>query len=243
MGDVLVSENKFDKLNNALYDKQFKNGLASYTQTNCRVTLTDNGYRIYRPPNMNPTNNGNTMWGGLLIQPFSDDNNFLVQGHTYILMFHVSGVSSNNATHHYWSNNAGWSGGSYGLGTSPTNVQYNDLGANFQGEKDIYYKFTVSDAIMKTCTKSYSTFVQGTSYNCYRDFKWGFEYTDTGTLGTDLYITSFRCYDITSPDNVVKFLKPGIVEASNFVETSIASGSSTHIYSSGELMAYDFIEW
>lgn len=186
------------------------------------------------------------MWGGLIIQPFADDSNFLVQGHTYILMFHVKGKSSNNATHHYWSNNAGWSGASRGLGTNPTNVSYEELGANFEGEKDIYYKFTVSDAIMKTCTQSYSTFVEGNTYNTYRDFKWGFDYTDTGKLGTDLYLTSFRCYDITSPDNIVSFTKSGIVTAAEFVETSTPIGTDSNpmqIFSSGEILSHDFIEY
>ena len=62
-----MSENKFDKINEAYVRKQFINGLSSYVQPNCQVTLTNDGYRIYRPPNVNPTNNGSTMWGGLII--------------------------------------------------------------------------------------------------------------------------------------------------------------------------------
>ena len=136
------------------------------------------------------------------------------------MMFHVKGKSSDTATHHYWSNQAGWGGGAYGLGTNPTDIAFEDLGSNFQGEKEIYYKFTVADEIMKTCTKSYSVFTEGNTYNTYRDFKWGFEYRDTGAMGTDLYLTNFRCYDITEPDNTVKFLKLGIVNASNLVEST-----------------------
>ena len=158
------------------------------------------------------------------------------------MMFHVKGKSSDTATHHYWSNQAGWVGGSYGLGTNPTNVSFEDLGANFQGEKDIYYKFTVADAIMKTCTTSYSSFTAGNTYNTYRDFKWGFEYRDTGALGTDLYLTNFRCYDITTSDNTVKFFKPGIVTASNLVE-STTPPKPMQIHSSGELLTNEFIEY
>lgn len=239
-----MSENKLFKINEALTDKRFEKGLSSYTQANCQVTLTSQGYRIYRPPNTTYNSSDSstrTMWGGLIIQPFTGDSNFLIQGHTYILMFHVSGKSSNDSTDHYWSNNAGWSGGSYGLGTNPTNVSYNTLGTDFQGEKDIYYKFTVADAIIKTCTTSYSSFVAGTSYNCYRDFKWGFGYQSTGALGTDLYLTSFRMYDITQPDNVVKFQKIGVI-GSQFVETNSPT-SAMQMYSSGEILTQEFIEW
>ena len=240
-----MSENKFDKLNTALFDRKFENGLSNYMQKNCQVTLTADGYRIYRPPNITYSSSDSstrTMWGGLVIQPFVDDENFLVKGHTYIMMFHVKGQSSNNASDHYWSNNAGWTGDAYGLSTSPTDVEYNEIGANFQGEKDIFYRFTVSDDIIKTCTKSYSSFVQGTDYNCYRDFKWGFSYMNTGELGTDLYLTSFRCYDITEPDDTVKFLKSGIATASNLVESSTPP-SPMQIYSSGELLTHEFIEY
>lgn len=242
-----MSENKLDKINAAIFQKQFVNGLASHTQSNCQVTLTDDGYRIYRPPNVTYSSSDSstrTMWGGLVIRPFTDDDNFLIQGHTYILMFHVKGQSSNNCDN-YWSNNAGWTGKNYGLTTSPTNVSYNEIGTNFQGEKDIYYKFTVNDSINKTCTTSYSSFVEGNTYNCYRDFKWGFVYDNTGPLGTDIYLTNFRMYDITQPDNEVKFFKTGIIAGSEFVETSssVSLSSPMQIYSSGEILTHDFIEY
>lgn len=234
--------NKFTKLNDACASKQFVNGLSRYTQANCQVTLTDKGYRIYRPPNITYSSSDSstkTMWGGLLLQPFTDDSNFLVQGHTYIMLFHVEGQSSNDATDKYWSNNAGWSGGSYGLSTSPTNVVSNTIGTNFQGEKDIYYKFTVADAIFKTCTTSYSSFTAGTSYNCYRDFKWGFAYQSTGSLGTDLYITNFRMYDITTLNNDITFNKTGVINASEFVENNIIPQMNSGL----ELAVREFIEY
>ena len=83
--------------------KEWTTGLSSYTQSNCSCTLTDKGYRIYRPPNKNPSNDGNTMWGGFVLKPFNIDSNFLQKGHTYVLKFHISGQSSNSAEF-YWTN-------------------------------------------------------------------------------------------------------------------------------------------
>lgn len=238
-----MAVNKFQKLNDAMLARTFTSGLNRIEQANCKCTLTDNGFRIYRPPNVTYNSSDTatrTMWGGLIIQPFADDSNFLIKGHSYIMLFHVSGKSSNDATHRFWSNNAGWSGGSYGLTTSPTNVVSNTIGANFQGEKDIYYKFTVSDDIMKTCTASYSSFTQGTKYNCYRDFKWGFDYMSTGALGTDLYITNFRCYDITNNDfNETQIYKTGVLESDLFVENNI----TPQVYKYSEVAVNEFIEW
>lgn len=235
-----MSYNKFTPQGNALAEKVFRDGLSAYTQSNCQITLTDKGYRIYRPPNYNPTNNGNTMWGGLIIKPFTADPNFLIKGKTYIVLLHISGQSTDAFTDVYWSNQAGWGGGSYGLTTEISNASIVNIPSNFQGEADFSYKFTVSGDIWKTCTKSYSSFVEGTSYNCYRDLKVGFSYRDTGTLGTDIYITNLRCYDITEPDNSTSIEKSGIVLASEFVE---GEQSKPCIYSSAEIQMNEFIEY
>lgn len=237
-----MSANKLLKINEALAERKFEKGLSSITQANCQVTLTDKGYRIYRPPNITYSSSDSstrTMWGGLIIQPFTGDSNFLIKTHTYIILFHVEGKSSNNASHIYWSNNAGWTGGAYGLTTSPTNVSYNTIGENFNGEKDMYYKFTVADDINKKCTTSYSSFTAGTTYNCYRDFKWGFEYTNTGAMGTDLYLTNFRMYDITTPNNVISVEKDGIVKASDFSDGCL----DAKFYDGGEVQTTEFIEY
>jgi hypothetical protein len=41
--------------------KQFGNGLTRYTQAHCQVTLTDDGYRIYRTPNLVHSTAGSVM--------------------------------------------------------------------------------------------------------------------------------------------------------------------------------------
>ena len=51
-------ENLIYKVECALLDKSYRDGLDNYTQANCQVTLTDNGFRIYRPPNLTTANNG-----------------------------------------------------------------------------------------------------------------------------------------------------------------------------------------
>ena len=194
--------------------KQWTTGLSSYTQSNCSCTLTDKGYRIYRPPNKNPSNDGNTMWGGFVLKPFNIDSNFLQNGHTYVLKFHISGQSSNSAEFH-WSNQVGWGGG--GLSPNPSNVSSSSIPSNFNGECDFIYKWTINDDVRKVCTSSYSGFVAGTEYVSYRDFKWGFNYTDTGALGTDVYITDLRMYDITNASDT-EIKKSGILETGSFEE-------------------------
>lgn len=194
--------------------KQWTDGLSSYTQSNCSCTLTDKGYRIYRPPNKNPTNDGRTMWGGFVLKPFNIDSNFLQKGHTYVLKFHISGQSSNSAEF-YWTNQVGWGGG--GLEPSPSNVSSSSIPSNFNGEYDFIYRWTINDNVRKICTSSYSSFIAGTEYISYRDFKWGFNYTNTGALGTDVYITDLRMYDITNIDDT-EIKKTGILKTGSLEE-------------------------
>lgn len=194
--------------------KQWTTGLSSYTQSNCSCTLTDKGYRIYRPPNKNPSNDGNTMWGGFVLKPFNIDSNFLQKGHTYVLKFHISGQTSNSAEF-YWTNQVGWGGG--GLEPKPSDVSSSSIPSNFNGEYDFVYKWTINDDVRKVCTSSYSGFVAGTEYVSYRDFKWGFNYTNTGALGTDVYITDLRMYDITNASDT-EIKKSGILETGSFEE-------------------------
>lgn len=201
----------------SLRKKEWSNGLSKYTQSNCQCTLTDDGYRIYRTPNVNPTDNGQTMWGGLVIYPFNVDSNILQKGHRYVLMLHVKGKSSNNVCDVYFSNYVGWGGG--GLNPNPTiNKNSMNLPANFNGETDVVYDFTINDDIYKVCTTSYSSFVAGETYLSYKGFKFGFNYTNTGEWGTDLYITNIRMYDITTYTQNTKINKNGVAQFSSFNE-------------------------
>jgi hypothetical protein len=236
--------NKLFKLDMALGDKTFKWGLASYTQSNCQVTLTDDGFRIYRPPNLTQSNDGNTMYGGLVMRPFTngpdaDDSNFLIKNHTYIFLCHIRGQSSSAFTSCIMiTNNAGWSGANYGLTTELSGVSNNNIPSNFNGELDLYYKFTVAGDIWKVCTQSYSSFVQGTSYNCYRDWMLGFGYGNTGTLGTDLYLTRFRCYDITNGSELFNMNKNGTLNLNWITEQN----PITRITSAKEILTNEIYE-
>lgn len=196
--------------------KKFQGNLSSYTQTNCQVTLTDGGYRIYRPPNLTTANNGNTMWGGFILRfttpPF-------IKGHTYIIGFNVKGQTS-NAAEVSWSNQCGWGGG--GLMPSPSSVIHNAPTANFESDnwRYFFYQWTINDDVYKTCTSAYSSFVQGNVYPSYRDFKFGFSYTSTGTLGTDLYINNLRMYDITLEPKV-SINKQGQIRPGQVIEENL----------------------
>lgn len=202
--------------------KTFIAPLSSYTQSNCQVTLTDSGYRIYRPPNLTQSANGNTMWGGLVLRY---PNPPFIKGHTYIITFKVRGQSSNGvAGEMNWSNNCGWGGG--GLSPSPSNVSYSGLPTNFQSTDwyPIFYKWTINDEIYKVCTNSYSSFVQGNTYPSYRDFKFGFGYTSTGELGTDIYINNIGLYDITDGQKI-SLTKTGQLKVNDTIEENINKAS------------------
>lgn len=223
---------------------QFTNGLSKYTQANCQVTLTDQGYHIYRPPNLTLANDGSTMWGGLkLVNQKTDgiatyddnrDNNWgLQKGHTYFAAFHAKGKSSNSASW-AWSNNMGWSGG--GINASPTIIINTGIPSNFQGEKDCIFIFTINDDIAKNCTSAYSSYVVGTTYLSYRHLAFNWVYGSTGELGTDLYLTNFRLYDIT--DQISQIKKTGVINFSSLVEQT----NKAQIRKNSELLATEFIE-
>jgi hypothetical protein len=208
------------EVDNAIKSKTFANGLTSYTQSNCQVTLTDKGYRIYRPANLVYPDAGNTMWGGLKVQLFTIDPNILQKNHKYRVSFTVTGQSSNDPGGIYFTNQMGWGGG--GL-TSVSSSAGNTLGTGFQGTKEIYAVFNITDDIWKVCTTSYSGFVAGTMYNCYRDLAWGFNYANTGTLGTDIYITDFKVQDITN-DQPGKITETGILKTNKINEVGPVNG-------------------
>lgn len=209
--------NMFDQINNQIKLKTFGNGLYSYVQSNCQISLTDNGYRIYRPPNLIYPNAGNTMWGGLRLRPFELDNFYIFKNRKYKVSFKVKGKSSNDPGQIYFTNQMGWSGGAYGLG-SVSAYDFNTLGTNFEGEKEIYACFNITDEVFKYCTTAYSNFVTGETYNCYLDLSWGFNYTSTGELGTDLYLSDFKFIDITEDLNKTSISEKGVVNTIEYSE-------------------------
>ncbi len=229
-----MAYNKFTPLNEALADKQFKNGLSRYQQSHCKITLTDQGYRIYRDPNLTQSANGNVMWGGFLVKPFQIDENFLIKNHKYIILVHIKGQSSNSIASVYWSNQAGNGGASHGLSSQYTTHKLYKFSSQFKGQFNFVWEFTITGDIWKTCTSSYSSFVEGTSYNCYRDLIIGFGYTNTGTLGTDIYLTDLRCYDITNINEEVRCKRNNIFEIS---ELSQHQNSKIQIYKPGNLQS------
>ncbi len=213
-------ENIAQETNNAIINRLFTNGLSSYTQSNCQVSLTTRGYRIYRPPNLIYPDCGNTVWGGLKVNLFNIDPNILQKGCKYRISFIIEGQSSNGIGAMYFSNQMGWGGG--GL-TSVSASKYSTLPSNFQGRKEIYATFNITDDIWKVCTTTYSVFVAGTSYNCYRDLCWGFQYTSTGSLGTDLYVTNFKIQDITDGEPI-NLKETGTMNMLDISEVGIIDG-------------------
>lgn len=233
-----TGNNKLFDINNLIENKTWVTGIGYHGQANCTITLTDDGARIYRPPNItHDSSTMHNMWGGLKIAPLLYDSNIMEQGHRYIILYDVKGQTSNVQATSGWTNNMGWGGG--GLQPVPTDVEYSLIPANFQSDdyKTFWYAFTVNDALIKTCTTSYSSFVAGTDYISYRDFQIGWGYTNTGTLGTDIYIRNFRMYDITNT-TPVKVCDNGCFKFSAFNEVD----NNVKIRACGEMDALDFVE-
>lgn len=190
------------KINEALQMKKFANGLEGYVQQNCQVTVTDEGLRIYRPPNITHNSSDsstNTMYGGMRLYFHSTEQGMLTKGHSYILLWDVKGKTSQKPVTPQWSNNMGWGGG--GLLPSPSNVTHKSIPhTEWQSStyQTMYYCWTINDDVYKVCTSSYSGFVAGETYLSYKHFCFNFTYNNTGVLGTDLYIKNIRCYDVTN---------------------------------------------
>ena len=158
-----------------------------------------------------------------------------------MITFDIKGKTTNQPSSTYWSNNAGWGGGSYGLGTDATDIKFTNIPANFNSNTwtPVIYEWTVGCPIFKTCTTSYSSFVQGQTYPVFRDFKYGFDYMNTGALGTDLYIKNIRMYDLTAGQQI-EISKKHIVTAAGFIEPEAQRQASfSH---GGEIQANQFYE-
>lgn len=232
------------KTNLAIGAQEWKDGLNRFQQPNCQVSLTENGVHVYRPANLSQANDGNSMYGGIKIvnsttdsvhaYDASIDNIFNLQkNHTYVWIFYVKG-NTTNAPSFQITNNMGWGGG--GLTPSPSNVEIKNIPTNFDGETEVWYKFTISDDIVKTCTSSYSSFVANTQYLSYKHFGWNWSYATTGN-GTDIYITNIRLYDITDIP-IGKLTKTGITKFSSIFEVN----DSIHITKNEDLIVNQFIE-
>lgn len=237
--------NLLENINYGIETQTWVNGLSRYEQTNCKCTLTEEGYRIYRTPNAPYPGSGSTMWGGFVIRTASmtgsPDISILEDNHTYLMCIDVKGISSYGATDVYWTNNCGWGG--HGLDPRPTDVvMHNPIGTDFNSDKweTFMYKFSVTDGIMKECTSSYSNFSAGTYYNSYRDFKFGYTYKDTGPNGTDIYLKNIRMYDITNMKNM-DIKKTGVAEYVAMIENESKLGNAS-VFSFGELRADNFYE-
>lgn len=194
-----ISE-KFDYaylMNEAIKNKTFTNGVYEYVQSHCQVTLTDQGVRIYRTPNLNVDTDGRVMWGGLKLQ-FPEGT--FRKGGKYKFSAMVCGKTSNAITTPALTPQMGWAAG--GL-TEFNGRVISGIPANFNSQEykkmEVIFDLTNFNTI-QTATKTESIFTAGQRYNCCRDLTVGFGYTNTGTLGTDIYIKDISLVEITDSE-------------------------------------------
>lgn len=231
--------NLFTPVEEARLSNSFKNGLNKYTQANMQVTLENGLYHVYSAPNLNTTDDGKTMWGGLRIDNTSiTGSQILTQGHTYVIKFHVKGQCSRAPEKFRWSYNMGWEGDS-ALLAQPTNVTYNFVPNPFEGSMECFYKFTVSDSIYKTCSTTFSSFTAGNSYLSYHHFCFNYPYGNTGNLGVNLYLSDFRMYDLTNSTEKQRINKNSTVIAT-FMEND--DYSKVSMTKDTEILSNEFYE-
>jgi len=207
-------DNMIADANHAIAEQKWAGSIRDrYGQANCTATLTEDGYRIYRPANLAANN---SQWGGIKICP-NYNRDVLKKGHKYIMLYDVKGKTSNTPSYIGWSNNMGWGGG--GLTPQPSNVSRTTIPADFNSDEWVtfWYKWDLNDDVRKVCTESYASFVEGETYLSYRDFYVGWGYTATGEMGTDLYFRNLRLYDITDVDQP-KLIKTGIMNGGDINE-------------------------
>jgi hypothetical protein len=77
--------------------------------------------------------------------------------------------------------------------------------------------------------------VAGNTYLSYAGFKFGFPYESTGEMGTDLYITNIRMYDITDNPNF-DITKEGIIKG------QLIEGPDVKIMKTKDLITNNLIE-
>lgn len=218
-------------------------GVGAYTQTHCSVTLTSQGARIYSPPDWDGRaieGHGWDTWGGLCLSPMKTSN-CLIAGHRYIVLWHCVGQTSVAMSEIYWTNQVGW-------GQSPDAAPTTNFlcrpGANFQGEMECCFDFTINDTIFKTTGDTvHSGFEPNTSYLAYAALKLGFGYRETGPLGTDLYLSNFRMYDITGGAKQAEFTKSGLLQTTELIELPPDKFVTAQIQCSGDFITKEVIEY
>jgi hypothetical protein len=232
--------NLFAPVEAARLNNSFTNGLSRYTQANMQVTLENGLYHVYSPPNLiHDSSTMHNMWGGLRINNTGvTGTQLLTKGHTYIIKFHVRGKCSRSPEKFRWSYEMGWEGDS-ALATNPTNVTSDFIPNPFNGEKECFYKFTVSDDIYKVCSKSYGSHTAGTTYLSYDHFCFNYPYGNTGELGVDLYLSNFRMYDLTNNTEKPIAKKSGEVNA---IIMQDPDKTQVSMYRDSEILCKDLYE-
>jgi len=239
--------NILESANYGIETKTFTTGLGKFEQTDCKCTITDDGYRIYRTPNKtydSSDSSTRTMWGGLILRPMEEYPYALQKGHRYIIALDVRGKSSSGSMDMRIQFAVGSSlGGNTGLEPSPSNiVYYNPITANYSSStwQTFYYMFDINEDPWKVATATSGTYKSGSTYGAYREFKYGFAYNNTGTMGTELYIKNVRMYDVTDMGNM-SVSRKGIVDYLSFIE-SLNGTDNASIFKYGEVRANGFYE-
>lgn len=191
---------------------------ASSVGGNQSRSWTDNGCRIYRTPNITGVHNGSgtANWGGWRISFTTTDTpkSVLIKGHTYLFFCNVKGKSDSEGTNCGWAFNWGWDGDS-ALVPKPTSL-YKDITIPKGNDidKTLSWVFKIEDDIDKVCANAFTSgWVVGNTYQSYKYLHVGYNYTDTGDVGTDVYLSNFALYDITDVSTKIEYNKNGTINA------------------------------
>jgi hypothetical protein len=120
--EIFLPANEAFAINQAIINQTFTDGLSRFQQSNCQVTATADGVRIFRPANLFHPANGNTMWGGMvLLLPES----LKTIGNNYILRFKIKGQTSVDLHDNRFAFAVGWT--DFGVGLTGHSIQRTTL--------------------------------------------------------------------------------------------------------------------
>lgn len=220
-----IEENGYNLLSPYTFPLAFGKNLTYATQTNGKTVIEDNHFKITRNPNITGTLNGNTggtqNWCGIIFRNYDNILGFQ-QGHHYLVCINVKGYSDTAMNDISISNYCDWSASSLNPITTTDNIQtYNPVVAGYNSDTldTVALYFEINSPLYKVLTgKSYSTFVKGQSYLSFRDIKFGFTYTTTTSVGTNLELDNLRLYDVTNLDVLTRIKREGITQTISFIE-------------------------
>lgn len=215
-GELLENSNLIDYVQNDI--RVNKNvGMQPWSQCTCSIINNTEIY-YHRNPNVIVSTAGNVT---AIVSSLSIPNGMIKTNRKYKVCWKARGISDGLMQAPYLAFSASWTTNGVGL---VANNSVGDAGvpSNFN-ETQYQERSAILDTTgwspWQQAKNDYETIKTGDWFNCANKLAFTFNHTNTGTNGTDVYLTDFRLYDITDNPSA-GFDKKGKAIASEFVENN-----------------------